>query len=372
MLLSFGSCLLAILMILLLLMQAQPAPNPEAERIDALVAQLGDVKFARRESAVRELDAIGEKALPALHTAVDQTTDVEIRLRAQQTIRLIMIGARKSKSTGLETTYIEPGMFEMGSSSTEPNRQKDEDLHQIRILRPFLLGTYEVTQDEYQQVMKKNPSWFSPGGKGKDKIIGYKSDRFPVDSVSWFDSIEFCNRLSKMDSYPEYYTTTEVKREDDAIRSATVKIVGGAGYRLPTEAEWEYACRAKSPLPFHFGRQNTGREANLKPGPPTGYGGGPAFNPLNRTTIVSSYPANLWGLHVMHGNVAEWCWDWYDKDYYLKSPKQDPTGPESGNHRVLRGGSWSVLEGNGRSATRFLLSPGETQYYAGFRVARSP
>jgi formylglycine-generating enzyme required for sulfatase activity len=220
--------------------------------------------------------------------------------------------------------------------------------------------------------MKYNPSYFTPVGPGRFKVDGEDVTRFPVERVTWFDAVEFCNRLSKQDGFAEYYKLADVTRDGDSITKATVTVAGGSGYRLPTEAEWEFACREWSVTPYHFGWQNTGREANLKPGPATGYGGGPTWPALERTARVGSYKPNAYGLHDMHGNVAEWCWDWYRTDYYSASPAADPVGPDTGDHRVLRGGSWLVNESSCRTAGRYWQAPGEGKNYAGFRVARTP
>jgi formylglycine-generating enzyme required for sulfatase activity len=220
--------------------------------------------------------------------------------------------------------------------------------------------------------MKVNPSWFARTGGGKDRVAGLDTGRFPVEKVTWFDAVDFCNKLSELDGYDPYYKLADVTRDGDSITAAAVTAAGGNGYRLPTEAEWEYACRADTATPFQFGQVRTGNEGNFKTVFPGGYGGPGKTVDLGRTAKVGSYPVGGWGLTDMHGNAAEWCGDWYDKDYYLKSPVDDPGGPAAGQHRVLRGGSWLLTNTSCRSASRFWLPPGESTYYTGFRVARGP
>lgn len=343
----------------------------ELRRVTELIELLGNDSYSRREAASRELGRIGERALPALRNA-NRYTDIEIRLRVREVARSIMLASRKSPSIGLEMVLIEPEEFLMGSPTNESGRRTDETRHRVRLTRPMLLGAYEVTQDEFERVMDFNPSWFARSGAGRDKIGELDTRRFPVESVSWFDAIEFCNRLSRRDGRPPYYALTDVKHAGDSIQQATVQRLGGSGYRLPTEAEWEFACRARTDSAFHYGPGNTGREANLLPIPNTGYGAGPSWDAVKRTTRVGSYAPNPWGLFDLHGNVGEWCWDWYDKDYYTVSPADDPPGPSTGLQRVLRGGSWLVNWTSCRSASRFWHTPDERKEYGGFRVARTP
>jgi formylglycine-generating enzyme required for sulfatase activity len=272
----------------------------------------------------------------------------------------------------MEFALVPAGDFQMGSPNIRIRGREDEHAHRVRISRPFLLGAYEVTQEEYQKVMETNPSWFSPDGGGKDRIKGMDANHFPVEQVSWFDAIEFCNRLSKLDGYDPYYDVFDVKDDGKRITSAKVKIAGGRGYRLPTEAEWEYACRARTTTDYHFGYVRTGKEANFKTIISGGYGGPDTSVFLDRTVSVGSYKPNNWGLYDMHGNVAEWCWDWYGANYYEKSPDTDPQGPADTQHRLLRGGSWITNHQNARSATRFSHAPAEVKDYTGFRVARTP
>lgn len=346
--------------------------DAEADRIDRLIRQFGARTFASREQASKDLVAIGEPALSALGTAA-ASADLEIHWRATHAIQAILLRAGQSKTLGMKLAAVAAGEFTMGSPKTEAGRRPDEAAHAVRITRPFLLGACEVTQDEYQQVMKTNPSAFQARGVNKAKVTGHDTRHFPVETVSWYDAVEFCNRLSKLDGYEPYYQLADVKYEETAIASAAVTIVGGNGYRLPTEAEWEFACRAGSGALFHFGDNTRSGIINCKPLRVAGaYGSSLKWPDLERPAVVSTHPANGLGLYEMHGNVAEWCWDWYDKDYYDRSPKDDPTGPEDGTHRVLRGGSWMISEGSCRSASRFFHLPSERKDYAGFRVARTP
>lgn len=288
-------------------------------------------------------------------------------------IQVVTPGTKQSKSTGMEMVLVNAGQFRMGAPDEEPGRQPDEYQHRTRLTRPFYLGVYEVTQEQYRKVTGNNPSWFTSMGGGKDKVAGQDTTRFPVESVTWFDAVSFCNQLSARDGFEPYYKIADERREGDAIRGAAVTVAGGNGYRLPTEAEWELACRAGTATPFHFGRENAnGRLANTRAAQvPSGYGTEPKWKELARTTAVGSYPANEWGFHDGHGNVAEWCWDWYDR-HYGPATADDPKGPATGRHRVVRGGSWLVMELGCRSASRFWYSPDENKYDVGFRVARNP
>jgi len=344
----------------------------EAEQIALLIKQLGDKSFSKRQQASKALEEMGEKSLPALHKASETSDDPEIRKRARESLRNIFLTLKKDKTTGREFVIIEAAEFMMGSPRNERNRRIDETEHKVRIVRPFLMAAHEVTQEDFEKRMKFNPSSFSLKGVDKDKIGGQDTDRFPVENVTWFDAIEYCIRLSKEAKYEPYYKLTDVKLTGDSITSATVTLNGGNGYRLPTEAEWEYACRAGTTKPFHFGFENTGREANTRPGPAIGYGSEPSWKALGRTAKVGSYKPNDWGLYDMCGNAAEWCWDWYEKDYDLDGPVNDKGGPAKGIHRTLRGGSWLLSEGSCRSASRGFMMPDDKKNYTGFRIARTP
>ena len=250
--------------------------------------------------------------------------------------RHLQADAATTNSIGMKLTLIPAGEFMMGSPDEEEGHSDDETEHRVRITKPFFLGVYEVTQAEYERVMGTNPSWFSSTGIGKGSVSGLDTSRFPVELVSWDDAAEFCRKLSSLP-------------EERAARRT---------YRLPTEAEWEYACRAGTTSPFHFGSQLNGEQANCDGGYP--YGTTDKGPDLKRTTTVGSYAPNAFGLYDMHGNVWEWCQDWYGEQYYATSSSADPKGPSSGSSRVLRGGSWG-------SGARYCRSAYRGRYTAGYR-----
>lgn len=347
-----------------------PAERAQAERIALLVQQLGSDEFAQREAAAKELEAMGEPPLAELRKAATGAENAEVRWRAQL---LLAAPSRKSITTGLELLLIKAGEFQMGSTANEGNRHADETLHKVRISRPFYLGKFEVTQAEYRAVMKTSPSWFAESGGGQAKVAGLDTTRYPVERVSWFDAAAFCNELSRLDGFRPYYKLTNVEPVGESIKYAKVAVLGGYGYRLPSEAEWEFACRAGTATAYHYGGPTNGARANLKGVTSMGGYGGVVVGPnLQRTTVVGSYDANAFGLCDMHANVGEWCQDWYDKDYYANSPAVDPPGPDAGERRTWRGGSWLLNESSCRSATRAWHTSDERKDYLGFRIARNP
>ncbi len=255
-----------------------------------------------------------------------------------------------TNSIGMRLRLIPAGTFRMGSPESEEKRLKAEGpQHEVEITKPFYMGVYEVTQAEYEKVMGKNPSWFSKNGTGSDNVKGLDTSSFPVESVSWNDAVEFCKKLSELASE---------KR-------------AGRVYRLPTEAEWEYACRggSKKYQVLAFGNSLSSKQANFDGNYP--YGGAEKGTYLRRTCKVGSYQANGFGLYDMHGNVWEWCNDFYSDETYIKDKRADPVGPNKGDRRSMRGGSW----GNGgdvcRSALRSLSDPDYRGRLIGFRVVFS-
>jgi len=237
-----------------------------------------------------------------------------------------------TNSVGIKLMRIPKGKFLMGSPETEKERRENETQHEVTISQNFYMGATEVTQAQWKKVMGNNPS-------------NFKGDELPVETVSWENAVEFCNRLSEM---PEEKKT-------------------GRKYRLPTEAEWEYACRAGTTTPFHFGSQLNGRQANCNGTVP--YGTDTKGPDLEKTAPVGTYPANAWGLYDMHGNVWEWCSDWYGE--YPAGSLTNPSGPATGSFRVFRGGSWRYDAVDCRSADRNWYAPSGRIFDLGFRVALS-
>lgn len=235
---------------------------------------------------------------------------------------------------------VEPGSFMMGAPESERGSgvKSDEEQHEVEITRSIRIGIRPVTQAEYKLIMGDNPSYFTPDGRAKKKLAMLNHLELPVERVSWKDANLFCRRLS------------------DHLLAKRM----GLRFRLPTEAEWEYACRTGEPGPYAFGSELTPEQANF----------GQAGSFLGRTSPAGSYDANRWELFDMHGNVWEWCNDYYQFDYYSRGPRSDPTGPDSvvGGMRVVRGGAWDSPANDCRSAKRHKFKEQAVESTIGFRV----
>jgi len=277
-------------------------------------------------------------------------------------------------SMGISLVRIQSGTFAMGSPGTELGRYDDETQHPVILSDGFYMGIYPVTQDQYEAVMGTgtNPSHFIAGPD-----TGEVQGRRPVETVSWFDAIVFCNKLSEKEHLNPAYEiqessadagswtidTTKWGEVPDSTSHANfarwngVRMVSGAtGYRLPSEAQWEYACRAGTVTMYSFGN-----DAALL-GQYAWYGSNSGI----KTHEVGKKLPNAWGLYDMHGNIWEWCWDWYG--LYNSSSQPDPQGPSVGSDRIRRGGCWYNTNINVRSALRDADDPSGKDNNIGFRV----
>ena len=246
----------------------------------------------------------------------------------------------------LEFVLVPAGTFVMGSPDTEWGSRNDEQQHSVTITRPYFLAKCEVTQTQWAAVMQTSPSFL------------YDCPDCPVETVSWLEAVAFCNGLSRQMGFPCAYT----------IRDSVVSWNQETdGFRLPTEAEWEYACRAGTTTVFHTGDCLNTEQANyLGYDPQKGCAKGMW---RGQAVAVGSFPPNAWQLLDMHGNVSEWCWDRHG--FPTPAPTIDPVGPATGGERVIRGGNWHELGRNCRSAMRHKAEPGQRFTHVGLRLARS-
>jgi len=221
------------------------------------------------------------------------------------------------KGVSLELLIVPAGKFTMGSPISETGRTSNELEHEVTISKSFFLGKYEVTQAQWEAIMDDNPS--SEGGA-----------KLPVTDVSYEDCQKFIKKLNEKTS---------------------------GGFRLPTEAEWEYACRAGTKTSYAVGERFGKDQANF------------LDSKIGKPVFVGSYKSNAFGFHDMHGNVDEWCNDWYGP--YAKEPILNPKGPPEGKYRVLRGGAFNFDASYQRSAIRNFIRPTDRDHNLGFRIARN-
>ena len=237
--------------------------------------------------------------------------------------------------------YCPPGTFKMGSPTDELFRSESETQHSVMLTEGFWMAEFPVTQRAYEAIAGTNPSAFSSTGKRNQDVVGMDTSNFPVESVSWDDCQYFIAQLNASGCVPE-----------------------GWEFRLPREAEWEYACRAGTRTPFFWGYSLNGEKACCRGSFP--YGQAEKGPDLGRPTNVGLYGANPWSLCDMHGNVWEWCDDWHAP--LDAEVQQDPTGPLTGVERVARGGSWRTYPRHCRAASRPSFPPEARSSRCGFRV----
>jgi len=287
---------------------------------------------------------------PAL-SAADAEPEVELKL--------VEGGQDFTNSVGMKLVIVRAGKFDMGAPQNEQGATADErPQHKVELTRDFYLGVTEVTQKQFEKVMGKNGSAFSKNGSRSGQVNNLNTDDFPADNVNYDDALAFVQKLNAL----------------AAEKNA------GRKYRLPTEAEWEYACRGghkiarlgeKAQLPFQFEKPSASLgdgQANFDGNP---YGDGKRGTPLNRPCKVASYEANALGIYDMHGNVWEWCSDFFAARIYNEKDRKDPTGPNNGGGRVLRGGSWGNSGSDCRAARQISYGGNNRSEHVGFRVACS-
>jgi formylglycine-generating enzyme required for sulfatase activity len=291
--------------------------------------------------------------IPFLRAEADGAAWARVSPEQAAAVKKLGVPVAFENSVGMRFVLIPGGTFMMGSrdSAAEvarrcamPNAQggwfyDEHPRHQVKLTAAFYMAIDEVTQGCYQTVIHPTPK-DTDRKLGDDYPDGFQGANHPVVKVSWNDAEKFCKALNSQESEQ------------------------GRRYSLPTEAQWEYACRAGTDTPFSFGETISTNQANYQ-----GdyiYGDGRKGKNRQKPLPVGSLPANAWGLRDMHGNVSEWCADRYGE--YGSAPESDPTGPEEGKAFVLRGGSWRSYPGACRSAFRLRWDAGASSYNAGFRI----
>ena len=274
------------------------------------------------------------------------------------------------KGSNIVLRLIPPGSFVMGSPTTEPGRKGNgydtserEVQHAVAITKPFYIGIFEITQDQYMNVMNGNPSQYKGDGRRPVDSVAYDTIRGTVEGAKWpqTNSVDGTSFMGKLRAKC---------KEWDPDKQAYAKDVGGL-FDLPTDAQWEYACRAKTTTPFNNGvacANPSALDTQLSIlGRYFNNGGAGA-----RHEVVGNYASNAWGLYDMHGNVWEWCRDWYQVDVQnIKNPSVDPIGPADGSNRIIRDGGWDSDARSCRSAYRGSDKPTVAYQSYGFRLSRT-
>ena len=335
----------------------EQVPRPLLD--DQLRQQYVDAGEALTEvdSLIKEIrNAITTKQYSQLLSCVQRYLELKANdPEAQNLQRKIEKLTTAVTSNEMKLRRLPSGRFRMGShDSDEYLRNNEHPQHRVTITHNLFMGIYPVTQKQFQDLMGYNPSTV---------VV---NELCPVDSVSWYSAVEFCNKMSEAESLPPYYELKAIRRRanNESIENAKVAIIGGDGFRLPTEAEWEYACRGGSITPWCFGDQV------LEVGNYAWY----YDNSSMETHPVGQRKPNSWGLYDMHGNVMEWCYDWYDELYYKQFAEveaENPTGPNTGVVKSLRGGAWQFGAEATRCAYRNSSAPDTVASVIGFRICRN-
>ena len=292
-----------------------------------------------------------------------------------------------TNSIGMTFNLIPAGTFTMGSPDgsgsepAEPGRYSNETQHEVTLTKSFYMQTTEVTNKQWNTIIFDT-------GLGAKPSSSHTGDNYPVETVNWFEAVYFANRLSIVEGLTPCYTLNgcEATVPGAGMECGSVDMSETCtGYRLPTEAQWEYAARATTttayanPVSFDSGNTETGSHFNTNLHAMGWYW---YNNEMANSSALAAYEygtkpvavkqANKWGLFDMHGNVWEWCQDWWDGSAYSPDPVTDPQGDVTGSVRVIRGGSWDDYARGARSAIRFRLTPGNRIHNFGFRLVLPP
>lgn len=317
-------------------LSTRPEKRPKNTR--ELAELLGQVTVGPNTASLASNGTDGSKLIPIKgHTTALQAAIASSKASAPvitaQVPGIASLPRMIVNSVGLSFMLLPPGRIKLGSPDTEAGRREHEGpVHEVVFKKPMYMGVHPVTQAQFERVMGKNPSTYNKGhGGGPDH---------PVEGVTFDDARRFCDRLAK--------------QTDEELNTRL--------YRLPTEAEWEYACRAGTPSPYCTGDKLTGKDAQYANPCAFGKSGKPQTAPVGRC------PANPFGLFDFHGNVYEWVNDWYDEYFYHDCPAENPEGPPTGTMKVVRGGCYTSFANDCRSAARRSQLPGTANGMTGFRV----
>ena len=302
------------------------ARSPEDWALRLIFADWLEEQGDQRHARIRILHRLANDA----HLSRAARLALESEMRDLMKHDVPPVGPDLTNSIGMEFAWIPAGSFVMGSPESEHGRDTDETQHRVTLTRGYWMGRHLVTQDQWTEVMGANTSHFRNRGAG-----------LPAEWISWLDCLAFCRAMEKLDSRP---------------------------YRLPTEAEWEYACRGGTTSPFWFGDTTDATRCNYEGS--YAYAGGPTHAPLNITTPGKRYPANPFGLYDMHGNLQEFCADRHRGEHAGYPPRaiSNPRGPAKGQYRIIRGGSWGAHPSRCRSAEREWMRRDDRSQFVGFRV----
>lgn len=337
---------------------AKAAARAKADAEDAGDSDASAPKAARKTKKVKTAKAAEDEAKPADEPKADDEKPAEDAAAEDEkpAEEAVTADASPLKEAGAEAGEVRKitvkdvefafcwcpdGSFQMGAPEDELGYSEAEKQHEVKISKGFWMLQSEVTQEMFESLMGVNPSYFSAKGFGKEKgYVDGKDDtsKFPVDRVSYTEACDFCAKLSE---------------------------ICNISFQLPTEAQWEYACRAGTSYAYYTDKAPTSQQANYKSGE----------NAPESTDEVGRHGKNPWNLYDMMGNVDEWCRDYYTPDYYASSPASDPVGPDSAENgeRVLRGGSFANMEYYLRSASRnFLIEAAKGNRFDGFRFVTVP